>query len=444
MDNSWFYKNNLKVNNIIKESKKFLFISAEADSGDLAWQVEKEGYDVKFHAQLEENKDVCDGILDKINSLEEYIDWADVIVFDYTGFGEIADRLRKAGKLVVGGSVYTDRLEKDRGFGQEEMRKAGINVLPVEIFENFDEAINFLRNNQGRYVFKPCGEISSYEKGFLFVGQEENGLDLVEFLEKNKKAWSERIKFFQLQKFVSGVEIAVGAFFNGKEFVYPININFEHKKLFPGDIGPFTWEMGTLMFWDNKDNILFKQTLEKMKKSLANSGYIGYIDINCIVNETGIYPIEFTSRFGYPTISIQMEGILSSIGEFLYKLAKGEDFEIKTKKGFQVGVVVAVPPFPFKDETMSEAYKNSTIIFKKNDLEGVHIIYVKFIDNEWRIAGISGWVLIITGSGTTVKEAREKAYNRIKNINITNMFYRIDIGEKWEEDSDKLQAWGYL
>jgi phosphoribosylamine---glycine ligase len=32
---------------------------------------------------------------------------------------------------------------------------------------------------------------------------------------------------------VTGVEVAVGAFFNGKNFVYPIHINFEHKKLFP-------------------------------------------------------------------------------------------------------------------------------------------------------------------------------------------------------------------
>lgn len=440
----------LKINNTINFTpknftpKKFLFVSAEADSGDLAWQVKKEGHDVKFHVQLEENKDVCDGILNKVDSWQEHIGWADVIIFDYTGFGEVAEKLRKAGKLVVGGSIYTDKLEKDRGFGQEEMKKAGINILPTENFENFDEAIKFLKNNPARYVFKPCGEISSYEKGLLFVGQEEDSLDLIEVLEHNKNKWAGRIKFFQLQKFVSGIEIAVGGFFNGKEFVYPININFEHKRLFPGDIGPFTWEMGTLMFWDTKDNILFRQTLEKMKEPLAHSGYVGYIDINFIVNETGVYPIEFTSRFGYPTTSIQMEGILSSMGEFLYSIAKGEDFEIKTKKGFQLGVVVAVPPFPFKDEIMSETYKDSPILFKKKDLEGVHIIYIKAVDNEWRVAGISGWALIITGSGITVEEARAQAYNRIGNISLTNMFYRIDIGGKWGEESDKLQTWGYL
>jgi len=40
---------------------------------------------------------------------------------------------------------------------------------------------------------------------------------------------SEEIKVFQLQRRVSGVEVAVGGFFNGTTFIYPINVNFEHK-----------------------------------------------------------------------------------------------------------------------------------------------------------------------------------------------------------------------
>ena len=42
-----------------------------------------------------------------------------------------------------------------------------------------------------------------------------------------------------------------------------------------------------------------------MEAKLAAERYVGYIDINCIVNNNGIYPLEFTARFGYPAISIQ-------------------------------------------------------------------------------------------------------------------------------------------
>jgi phosphoribosylamine--glycine ligase len=424
--------------------KKFLFVSKESLSGDLAWQIKKEGNEVKAFIESEEDKDVYDGILDKADNWAEHIGWADVVVFDDTGFGEAADKLRKEGKLVVGGSLYTDKLEEDRKFGQDELKKAGINNLTTEYFSDYNKAIEYLKENPGRYVFKPCGAISSAEKDLLFIGKEEDGLDLIEVLAHNKKAWSKKIQYFQLQKFVSGVEIACGTFFNGKEFIYPVNINFEHKRLFPGDIGPLTGEMGTLMFWDDSNHPLFKATLEKIKEPLVKSGYVGYIDLNCIVNAKGVYPLEFTSRFGYPTISIQMEGISTLIGEFLYRLAKGENFTLKTKKGFQIGVVVAIPPFPFDDKNLAKTYKDSSILFKRQNLEGIHIGDVKIVDNDWHVAGDSGYAVVVTGSGGTVDEARLQAYSRIKNIILMNMFYRTDIGKRWSEDSDKLQTWGYF
>lgn len=428
------------------ETKKFLFVSLESLSGDLAWQLVKEGHEVKAFIKSKTDMDVYNGFIEKIDNWEQYKDWADVIVFDDVEFGEIADKLRKNNKLIIGGSKYTDELEMDRDFGQSEMKKYGINTLPQWQFSNYDEAIEFIEKNPERYVFKPSGNTPSAGKGLLFIGQEEDGKDLLELLKQNKNIWVKKVPVFQLQKVVAGVEIAVGAFFNGKDFILPINVNFEHKRVFPGDIGPFTGEMGTLMFW-SEPNKLFKMTLEKMKPALIESGYIGYIDINCIVNGKGIYPLEFTARFGYPTIQIQSEGITMPTGEWLHKLASGENFELKTKRGFQVGVRISVPTLFVKsaDKETVEIYRDLPILFKKpNNLEGIHIEDVKLEDGVWRIAGTSGCLLVITGSGTTVNEARQQAYTRIKNIMVQDMFYRTDIGLKWHTDSDKLQTWGYL
>ena len=422
---------------------KFLFVSDESLSGDLAWEIKKEGHEVKIFVKAEADKDVYDGFLERVSDWRQYIDWADVIVFDDVGFGETADKLRAQGKLVVGGSVYTDRLEEDREFGQNEMKKSGMIILPHWDFSDFDSAINFIKNNPGRYVFKPSGDITSEQKGILFLGEEEDGKDLIEILEQNKVTWAKKIKKFQLQKMAIGVEVAVGTFFNGEDFSYPININFEHKKLFPGDIGPYTGEMGTLMFW-SQTNVLFRNTLLKMKDELAKSGYVGYIDINCIANAKGIYPLEFTSRFGYPTISIQIEGIISELGNFFYRLANKEKIELKTKKGFQIGVIVAVPPFPYDDRKEFFIYKDLSILFRKPNYEGVHLGDVKIINNVWSLAGESGCALTITGSGTTVEDARKQTYSRLKNIMLQNMYYRNDIGERWFADSDKLHTWGYL
>lgn len=422
---------------------KFLFVSPEALSIDLAFVLQQEGNDVKFFIQSATEKDVGDGFVEKVDSWEDQIDWADVIVFDDIGFGKTAEKLRAEGKKVVGGSVYTDRLENEREFGQQELAKAGVSVLPNWNFSDFEEAIKFVQGNPGRYVIKPSGKAQN-EKELLFVGQEEDGNDVINVLAHYKKNWSNKIKIFQIQQFSSGVEVAVGAFFNGKDFVKPVNVNFEHKRLFPGNIGPSTGEMGTLMMWTGKSRI-FELTLEKMKPALATSGYVGYIDINSIANGTGIYPLEFTSRFGYPTISIHMEGISSKWGKFLYSLAKGEDVSLNTKKGFQVGVVVAVPPFPFNDDrTFRKFSEDATILFKAQNLEGIHLGEVKMEGSDWRIAGRSGYSLVVTGSGSTTEEARTLAYKRVANIMIPNMFYRTDIGSGWGKDSDLLLSYGYL
>ena len=271
-----------------------------------------------------------------------------------SGTGTLAAELRAAGKLVVGGTPYTDRLEDERGFGQAELKAAGVNIIPQQDFTSFDDAIAFVRANPNRYVIKPSGEAQNL-KGLLFVGEEEDGRDVIEVLEDYKRAWANQVQSFQLQRRVLGVEVATGAFFNGREFVYPICVNFEHKKLFPGDIGPSTGEMGTAMFW-SEPNKIFNQTLRKMEPALAREGYVGYIDVNCIVNANGVYPLEFTARFGYPTISIQQEGLLTTMGELLHGLAAGTLTRLRARTGYQVGVRVVVPPFPYTDPKRFETH----------------------------------------------------------------------------------------
>lgn len=426
------------------DKKKFLFISIDGLISDIAWQVVKEGHEVRYFIENEAESDIADGFVPKSNNYSADIDWADVVVFDdVLGQGKKAEELRKLGKKVVGGTSYTDKLEDDRSFGQEELKRAGIPIIPYSEFSNFDDAIDYVQKNPGEYAIKPSLEAQNIKR-LLFVGEEPDGKDVLQVLEAYKRVISDKVKVFQLQKRAIGVEVAVGAFFNGREFITPININFEHKKLLPGNLGPSTGEMGTSMFW-SEPNRLFNLTLKKLEPKFREEGFVGYMDLNCIVNSNGIFPLEFTSRFGYPTISIQQEGIITPIGEVLYNLANGISFKMRTKKGFQIGVRICVPPYPFDDEKTFETYsKDAVIIFKRPNFDGIHIEDVKLVNGQWVICGSSGIALIVAGSGQTMKQAQAQTYSRVKNILIPNMFYRNDIGDRWNEDSDKLHNWGYL
>lgn len=66
------------------------------------------------------------------------------------------------------------------------------------------------------------------------------------------------------------------------------------------------------------------------------------------------------------------------------------------------------------------------------------------VNGHWLVTGDRGIVTLVTGQGTTMKEAQKHMYNRISNLLINNSYYRNDIGDRWTEDSDKLRSWGYL
>lgn len=423
--------------------KKFLFVSRWGEILDIAYAACLEGNEVKFFVEDKASKEIGFGFIKKVSNWKAQINWADIIVFDYTGYGKQCEELRQSGKLVFGGTQYTDNLELDRDFGQSELKKHKIKTLPYKEFFSFQDAISYIEKNPNAYVIKPCGETQDI-KQLLFVGNDDEGLDVIRVLKAYEQSWGDKFGTFQLQRKVKGVEISASAFFNGNEFIYPVNITFEHKKLFNKELGVSTGEMGSSMFWVNESPI-FEATLLKFQSTLAKHKFVGHIDINCIVNGKGIYPLEFTSRFGYPQASIQRAGINEPIGEMLYKIALGQNFRINTKKGFQVGVFIVVPPFPYDDEKTFELFsKDAVVVFKKNSTEGVHPFHLKIVNNEWLITGNTGVAVLVTGTGITMKEAQKMMFNRIQNIIINNGYYRTDIGDRWFEDSDKLWSWGLL
>ncbi len=423
--------------------KKFLFVSRWGESLDIANTIKKEGHEVKLFIEDKGCKEIGFGFVNKATHWEKHVAWADIIIFDYTGYGKIATQLRNAGKLVVGGTEYTDRLELDRNYGQAELKKHKIKIIPSKEFTSFNDAITYIEANPNTYVVKPCGETQEL-KQLLFVGSDDEGLDVIRILRAYEKAWGNDFGNFQLQRKVKGVEVSIAAFFNGHEFVYPINITFEHKKLFPKELGVSTGEMGTSMFW-TKDSPIFEATLLKFQSTLAKHNFIGHIDINCIVNGNGIFPLEFTSRFGYPQIFIQRAGINEPLGELFLKLASKKTFRINVKKGFQVGAYIVVPPFPYDDKkTFNLFSKDAVVVFKKNGKEGVHPMHLKKVKDEWLITGNTGIAVLVTGVGNTMKDAQKMMYNRINNVIINTGYYRTDIGDRWSEDSDKLWSWGLL
>lgn len=426
--------------------RNFLFVSLDGLIGDIAWRVGREGNGVRYAITEDEfSQDVADGIVPKTDDWTDELGWADIVVFDDGfGLGTHAERLRNEGLPVVGGTRETDRLEEERGYGHAAMADRGLDVIDSIIFDDPDDGIEYVRSNPNPYVIKPCGGAQNFNQ-LLLVGHADDGADVVGMLERYRDRRDGDVEAFQLQRRKEGIEVSVCGFFDGREFVEPINYTFEHKRLFPGDLGPMTGEMGTSMFWD-APNRLFAETIGPFEELLRAEGYVGAFDINCIVNGSGVFPLEITPRFGYPQILIQEAAMETPIDEFLYGLATGSNPDLDVHDGYQVGFRVCVPPFPADDVEWFEEHSRDLVVgFRGEGVpEGIHLEDIKHTDGEYRVAGETGEVIVVTGRGETMRAAREEAYERVERVVLPNKFYRDDIGRGWLEDLEQLTRWGYL
>ena len=215
---------------------RVLFVSGELIGATLAYKLKKEGCDVRLYIEDESRKDCLEGMVKKTTDWKKELKWVGkegLIVFDDMGYGEIQDELRAEGYHVVGGSEGGDRLEEDRQFAQEIFRAYGLQVLETISFNDASQAIAFVKKNPKRWVIKQDGHNSALN----YVGAMEDGNNVISVLERYYKA---DIHAISLQKYIDGIEIAAGRYFNGNDWVGPVEVNIEHKRLCNDDIGPMT------------------------------------------------------------------------------------------------------------------------------------------------------------------------------------------------------------
>ena len=429
-----------------------LLISNECIVGNLAILLKKEGYGVKLYINNKSDRYNYDNLVDKTNNWKKELDWVSkdgLIIFDDVGWGKTQDLLRKKGYKVFGGCELADKLELDREFGQQIFKEYGLKTVELKNFSDIEDAIIFIKNNPKKWVVK-C---NNHDNKFLtYIGEFDCGKDTISVLKNYyNNRYISRGKI-SLHERIDGIEMGVGRYFNGKDWVGPIEINFEHTKLFPDDVGPITSEMGTLAWYDDDEqNKLFVNILLKLKPYLQKINFKGDFEINCIVNKDGAFPLEATARLGSPIIHLQSELQLSPWGEFLYAIANGKKYDLKYKKGFGVVNLIATPPFPYGKKNSKETLYGINVYFDNLNKEEMNSIHFEGVSmragkdqGQYFISTSDGYIAYVTSVADSIKKARERNLEILKKIVIPKAFYRNDIGKSFEEVVPKLKDWGYI
>jgi len=433
---------------------KILIIDASGVCLDFALRCLHAGHLVK--AFIRHNKDgsrceVGDGLIERVPHWENHMNWADLIFCtDNTFYIHPLERYRDQGYPIFGPSIDTNKWEQDRAHGAKIMTQVGIPDIPSVTFSNYDKAIEYVISKPDRYVSKPIGD---GDKSLSYVSK--SAADLVFMLKYWKKKDAYKGEFI-LQEFRPGIEMAVGRWFGSGGFSKHYCENWEFKKLMNGDLGVATGEQGTILRYTPYSK-LGEEVLDPLEEYLAGLGYTGYIDVNCIIGKDGTpYPLEFTMRPGWPLFQIQQSLHRGDPAEWMLDMLDGKD-TLKVSKDVSCGVVVSMPDYPYSRLTKKECSGYPLFGLTLEDAVGnYHFSEVQWgkapsmengeVKMDTPMLVTSGdYVLTVSGTGNTVKEAKSKSYKSIKNgVDIPNsIMYRTDIGDRLEEQLPKLHKMGY-
>lgn len=431
---------------------RFLGVGETNDLGDMYLRLIARGHAVRVYMSDVASQGVMEGMLPFTSDWRAELEWIrtagddGLILFENVSKGNTQDQLRADGYNVIGGSALGDRLETDRAYGQEVLRRAHVGTIPTQEFSDFDSASRFVRETPRKYVLKLNG--TGWQSNTTYLGEMESGADMLAVLNATRKRWPrDHDVSFVLMDRVSGVEVGVGSFFNGSEFLKPANLDWEHKRFFPGDIGELTGEMGTVVTYRRAEKI-FDATLGRLEALLRSSGYCGYINLNTIVNDDGIWPLEFTCRFGYPGFPILDALHADRWDEIFSRMISRKESSFGTHDGYSVGVVVTVPPFPYS-AGYEKLGRNMPINFRdelsSEDHDAIHFGEVAMHDGQLVTSGMIGYIAVVTGRAATIEAARENAYRVVNKIVVPNGRYRNDIGERvMSESLRELEKLGWL
>jgi phosphoribosylamine---glycine ligase len=419
---------------------RVLGITETCDLGSLYLRLIADGQEVKVSVSEPLAQGTMAGLVPRVKSWEEELDWVrgdppGIIIFEAVGFGELQDRLRADGFDVIGGSAFGDRLENDREYALGLLQQWGLKAAPVRSFTIADEAIADLEQHPRRCVFKLCDSA-----GDTFVGELADGSDVAALL--RVKPPPEGTAFI-LMDHIDGVETGVGAYFNGTRFLKPACLDWEHKRFFAGNLGELTGEMGTVATFTGSER-LFDATLRPLELLFRDAGHVGWVNLNTVINEEGVWPLEFTCRFGYPGFAV-LEPLQAIGWSGLFSLLVNRGSEnFAAHGGFSTCVVLTTPPMPLSRKQV-DAPIGLPLLVGDVDPKHLHLGEVAAAKSGLVTAGLYGWTAVVTGTGETVPEATAAAYANAAKVYTPNIRYRLDIGGALiNGDLERLSKWGWL
>ena len=378
-----------------------------------------------------ENDAVCIPIgaceIDKIVDFasSEKIDYAVVAPDDPLVLGAV-DRLEEIGIPCFGPRANAAIIEGSKVFSKNLMKKYSIPTASYETFNDMEIALAYLENAPIPTVIKADGLALGKGVTVAFT-REEAKKAVVEAMQDKKFGRSG--ESIVIEEYLEGPEISVLAFTDGKT-VKPMVSSMDHKRSGDNDTGLNTGGMGTIApnpyYTDKVAKIcmdtIFVPTINAMNRE--GRTFKGCLYFGLMLTKDGPKVIEYNCRFGDPETQVVLPLLESDLLTVMKATTDGtlSETDVKFKDADACCVIMASDGYPVSYK------KGYEITISEEIFDSVYVAGATQKDGKLYTSG--GRVLGVTSVASTLKEAIDSSYKKVKEISFENAYYRHDIGQR--------------
>jgi phosphoribosylamine--glycine ligase len=378
-----------------------------------------------------ENDAVCIPIgaceIDKIVDFasSEKIDYAVVAPDDPLVLGAV-DRLEEIGIPCFGPRANAAIIEGSKVFSKNLMKKYSIPTASYETFNDMEKALAYLENAPIPTVIKADGLALGKGVTVAFT-REEAKKAVVEAMQDKKFGRSG--ESIVIEEYLEGPEISVLAFTDGKT-VKPMVSSMDHKRSGDNDTGLNTGGMGTIApnpyYTDKVAKIcmdtIFVPTINAMNRE--GRTFKGCLYFGLMLTNDGPKVIEYNCRFGDPETQVVLPLLESDLLTVMKATTDGtlSETDVKFKDADACCVILASDGYPVSYK------KGYEITIPEEIFDSVYVAGATQKDGKLYTSG--GRVLGVTSVASTLKEAIDSSYKKVKEISFENAYYRHDIGQR--------------
>lgn len=342
----------------------------------------------------------------------------------------VADAVEAAGIRAFGPNAAAARLEGSKDFSKDVMRRHGIPTADSRSFTaaELDDALDYLDSSGLPVVVKADGLAAG--KGVIIAESRADAEGAVRDILGG--AFGSAGDTVLIEQFLTGPECSLLAFVDGATVV-PMRPAQDHKRAFDGDSGPNTGGMGVYSPVPAVDEATFEhmvQILRDTVSGLAADGvtYKGVLYGGFMLTDEGPKVLEYNARFGDPETQVLLPLLETDLLEIMIAVADGRlaDLDVRWSDGAAVTVVLASGGYP----GAYEKGKAISGIDAAESLPGVTVYHAGTVLVDGAILTSGGRVLNVTAVASTLRDARDRAYEAVENIAFDGMFFRHDIAHR--------------